>query len=74
MIHPLMAIFHELREEQNLSQAKVANKINALRGEFQPKLKGSHIGKMERGLWRPTLPLFEEMLNALGYELEIVKK
>lgn len=54
-----------LRKEQNMSQSQLAK----LTGNKQQA-----ISRMEKKEHSPSLKLFYSMLNALGYELQIVKK
>lgn len=56
--------FIELRKENNISQAELAEKI---------KVKQQAISRTERKENSPSLKLFCEMINALGYEIQIVK-
>lgn len=55
----------DLRKEQKISQRKLAE----LTGNNQQA-----ISRMENKEHSPSLKLFCNMLNALGYELKIVKK
>ncbi len=54
-----------LRKEQNISQ----NKLAELTGNKQQA-----ISRMEKNEHSPSLKLFCNLVNALGYELQIVKK
>lgn len=54
-----------LRKQQNISQ----NKLAELTGNKQQA-----ISRMEKKEHSPSLKLFCNMVNALGYELQIVKK
>lgn len=54
-----------IRKEKNISQ----NQLAALTGNRQQA-----ISRMENKEHSPSLKLFYSMVNALGYELQIVKK
>ncbi len=57
--------FIEIRKEENISQAELAKMTGS---------KQQAISRLESKEHSPSLKLFYSMLNAMGYELQIVKK
>ncbi len=55
----------EIRKRENISQAELAK----MTGNSQQA-----ISRFEKKLHSPSLKLFSSIVNALGYELKIVKK
>ena len=55
----------EIRKRENISQAELANLIGS---------KQQTISRLESKEHSPSLKLFYSMVDALGYELQIVKK
>ena len=74
MTHPLIELLREVRTEQGVSLHALSVRVNTQRGQYAPHINGSNIGQIERGARMPSVALLEDLLNALGYELEIVKK
>ena len=61
----LICKYIKLRNESNVSQAELAKRVGIAR---------STIARMERNLHSISLSTFTKLLDALGYELEILKK
>lgn len=61
----LIASLIEIRKEKNISQSELAEMIGS---------KQQAISCLERNEHSPSLKMFYSVLNALGYELQIVKK
>ena len=61
----LIASLIEIRKGENISQSELAEMIGS---------KQQAISRLERNEHSPSLKLFYSVLNALGYELQIVKK
>ena len=61
----LICKYIKLRNESNVSQAELARGVGIAR---------STIARMERNLHSISLSTFTKLLEALGYELEILKK
>lgn len=55
----------EIRKNENVSQSELAEMIGS---------KQQAISRLEKNEHSPSLKLFYSMVNALGYELQIVKK
>ncbi|MCM1245142.1 MAG: helix-turn-helix transcriptional regulator [Roseburia sp.] len=55
----------EIRKNENISQSELARMIGS---------KQQAISRLEKNEHSPSLKLFYSMVNALGYELQIVKK
>lgn len=55
----------EIRKKENVSQSELAKMIGS---------KQQAISRLEKNEHSPSLKLFYSMVNALGYELQIVKK
>ena len=54
-----------IRVEQNISQKELAEKVG---------LKQQNISRLEKKEHSPSLKLFYSVVNALGYDLQIVKR
>ena len=61
----LICKYIKLRNESNISQSELARRVGIAR---------STIARMERNLHSISLSTFTKLLDALGYELEILKK
>ena len=61
----LICQYIKLRNESNISQSELAKRVGIAR---------STIARMERNLHSISLSTFTKLLDALGYELEILKK
>ena len=61
----LICKYIKLRNESNISQSELANRIGIAR---------STIARMERNLHSISLSTFTKLLDALGYKLDIAKK
>ena len=61
----LICKYIKLRNESNVSQAELARRVGIAR---------STIARMERNLHSISLSTFTKLLEALGYELKILKK
>ena len=61
----LICKYIKLRNESNISQSELARRVGIAR---------STIARMERNLHSISLSTFTKLLDALGYELEIIKK
>ena len=55
----------EIRKKENISQAEIARLTGS---------KQQAISRLEKKEHSPSLKLFYNMVNALGYEVQIVKK
>lgn len=55
----------EIRKKENVSQSELAKMVGT---------KQQAISRLEKNEHSPSLKLFYSMVNALGYELQIVKK
>lgn len=55
----------EIRKNENISQSELAKMIGS---------KQQAISRVEKNEHSPSLKLFYSMVNALGYEIQIVKK
>ncbi|MCM1288739.1 MAG: helix-turn-helix domain-containing protein [Clostridium sp.] len=55
----------EIRKNENVSQSELARMVGS---------KQQAISRLEKNEHSPSLKLFYSMVNALGYELQIVKK
>lgn len=55
----------DIRKNENISQAELAKMIGS---------KQQAISRLEKNEHSPSLKLFYSMVNALGYEIQIVKK
>lgn len=55
----------EIRKNENISQSELAEMIGS---------KQQAISRLEKNEHSPSLKLFYSMVNALGYEIQIVKK
>lgn len=55
----------EIRKKENVSQSELAKMVGS---------KQQVISRLEKNEHSPSLKLFYSMVNALGYELQIVKK
>ncbi len=55
----------EIRVEQNISQKELAEKVGS---------KQQNISRLEKKEHSPSLKLFYSVVNALGYDLQIVKR
>ena len=55
----------EIRKNKNVSQSELARMVGS---------KQQAISRLEKNEHSPSLKLFYSMVNALGYELQIVKK
>lgn len=54
-----------IRKEENISQSELAEMIG---------IKQQAISRLEKNEHSPSLKLFHSVVNALGYDLQIVKK
>ena len=61
----LICKYIKLRNQSNISQSELARRVGIAR---------STIARMERNLHSISLSTFTKLLDALGYELEIIKK
>ena len=61
----LICKYIKLRNESNISQSELARRVGIAR---------STIARMERNLHSISLGTFTKLLEAINYELEIVKK
>lgn len=57
--------FIEIREKENVTQSELARRIGS---------KQQAISRLEMKEHSPSLKLFYSLVNALGYELQIVKR
>lgn len=57
--------FIEIREKENVTQSELAKRIGS---------KQQAISRLEKKEHSPSLKLFYSLVNALGYELQIVKR
>lgn len=55
----------EIRKKENISQSELAKMIGS---------KQQAVSRLEKNEHSPSLKLFYSMVDALGYELQIVKK
>ena len=63
--HPLIAVLREERRTQGISQSRLALRIG---------VHNAQVCQWEKGERRPMLDNFVAFANALGFELELVRK